>query len=98
MKVIFETCKPTAAPPGFRFGGNILGGQTNRGYGGLRPPDTGEFSKILTNFLSKLQKFTIFAYFPTQVNERCVNFSHVWTKNTIVWETFEKVLKIFIRK
>ena len=37
------------------------------------------------------------AYFSKKVNEPCVNFSHVWTKNTIVWETFEKILKIFLK-
>ena len=37
-------------------GGNILGGRPSRGSGGgAPPPDAGEFSKMLKNFLRKLQ-------------------------------------------
>ena len=43
-----------------------------------------------------MHNFSLF--FQKKVNEQCVNFSHVWRKNIIVWETFEQILKIFLRK
>ena len=29
------------------------------------------------------------------ISKPCVKFSRVWTKNTIVWGKFEKLLKVF---
>ena len=37
----------------------------------------------------------IFSILSKNVKEPCFNISDGWTKNTIVWETFEKILKIF---
>ena len=71
-----------AAPPGFRFGGNTVGG---RPPGGPRrsPADAGEFSKIFKNFLKKIAKMHYFSIFFKIIHKPCVNFSCVWTKNTI---------------
>ena len=43
----------SAAPPGFRFGGNTFGGRPRGGSGGggWSPPDAGEFSKSFKEFL-----------------------------------------------
>ena len=99
LKIITYYWVNAAAPPGFRLGGNILGGRPSRGSGGRSPQDAGEFSKILKGFLRKLQyKCIILAYFSKKVHEPCVNISQIWTENTIVWETFEKILKMSIRK
>ena len=35
-----------------------------------------------------------FSYFSKKFNESCVDFSHILTKNAIVWEKFEKFWKI----
>ena len=36
-----------------------------------------------------------FRLFCQKISKPCVKFSRVWTKNTIVWEYFEKILKFF---
>ena len=79
-------------------GGNILGGRPSRGSGGGAPRTPENFLKFGKNFLRKLQYMHNFSYLSTKFNELCVKFSHIWTKNTIVWETFEKILKVSLRK
>ena len=36
-----------------------------------------------------------FGLFCKKISKPCVKFSSVWTKNTIGWENFENILKIF---
>ena len=73
----------SAAWPGFRFGGNILG-SAQQGVRGRSPPlpqtpeNVGELAK---NFLRKL-KNALFQPFFKKIGIPCANFSRVWTKNT----------------
>ena len=60
---------------------------------GLSPLDAGKLSKISKNFIKKSSKMHYFSLFHTIFDKPCV-FSHVWTKNTNCWESFEKMLKI----
>ena len=46
----------SAAPPGFRFGGNTLGGRPHGWSGGRSPQDAGEISKIFKKFLKRIAK------------------------------------------
>ena len=47
-----------AAPPGFQFGGNILGGRPRRGSGGGAPPRTPEkFENFQKISLKNCKKF-----------------------------------------
>ena len=52
--------------------------------GGRSPPDAGEFSKILKNFIRKLQKFTILAYFPKMLTNPALIFHTFGRKKQIV--------------
>ena len=36
-----------------------------------------------------------FSLFFKKISKLCVKFLRVWTKNTIDWKNFEKILKIF---
>ena len=42
-----------------------------------------------------MQKLLYFRLFCKEITKPCVEFSRVWTKNTIGWGNFEKILKIF---
>ena len=42
-----------------------------------------------------MQKLLYFRLFCKEITKPCVKFSRVWTKNTICWENFEKILKLF---
>ena len=88
------------AEPGFSLGGDTLVGQPRGGSRGCCPPDAGELSKMFKDFLTKLLKCIILAYFSIKVNKPCVNFSRVWTKNTNFgkfWEILEIFQKYFLR-
>ena len=50
----------SAAPPGFRFGGNTLGGRPRRGSGGQI------FSKFFKNFLKEIAKNALFYHISQQ--------------------------------
>ena len=78
----------------FGFGGNILVGRPCRVSGGRRPTDAREFSKI---FVRKLQKFTFYPMFQKRLTKPALLFL-TFGQNTIVWETIEKVLKVFTKK
>ena len=82
----------SAAPPGFRFGGNILGGRHRRGSGGRSPPDARKFWKFPKNFSRKLQK-TIFQ----KNKEPCVKFSRFERKNQLCGEFLRKLSKISLK-
>ena len=42
-----------------------------------------------------MQKLLYFRLFCKEITKPCVKFSRVWTKNTICWVNFEKILKLF---
>ena len=42
-----------------------------------------------------MQKLLYFRLFCKEITKPCVKFSRVWTKNTIGWGNFEKILKFF---
>ena len=50
--------------------------------------------RIFKKFLRKLLKMHYFSIFFKKFSKPCVNFSHVWTKNTWLGN-FEKIVKIF---
>ena len=62
--------------PGFWLGGTLWGSGAEAHEG---PRIFENFQK---NFLRKLLKCIILAYFSKKFNKPCVNFSRVWTKNT----------------
>ena len=51
------------------------------------------FENLQKKSLRKLQKCSILPYFAKNA-KLCIKFSRVWTKNTIGWGNFEKILKI----
>ena len=57
-----------------------------------------KFCEIFENFqnisLENFEKSIILAYFSTNFNKPCVNFSRVWRKNTNSWETLRNFRKI----
>ena len=42
-----------------------------------------------------MQKLLYFRLFCKEITKPCVKFSRGWTKNTICWGNFEKILKLF---
>ena len=70
-------------------------GRPCRGSGGGAPGRRGIFENLQKNSLRKLQKMKHFRLFCKKISKPCVKFSRVWTKNTIRWGNFEKILKIF---
>ena len=48
------------------------------------------FKKILKKFLTKIAKMDYVRIFFKRFYKSCVNFSRVWTKNTIYWKFWEK--------
>ena len=84
------------------YAGKNFGGVQGRGSGlvggpgGLTLPRTPEnFRKFAKKFPKKIAKMLYFRLFCKKISKPCVTFSRVWTKNTIVWGNFEKILKIF---
>ena len=63
----------TAAPPGFWFGGNILGGGLVGG-AGAEPPDARKFGKFPKDFLRKLQNMNYFRRFFKKLKNPVLNF------------------------
>ena len=63
---------------------------------GAEPPRRRKnFENLQKDFLRKLQKLHYFSLFFKKISKLCVKFLRVWTKNTIGWEIFEKILKFF---
>ena len=62
-------------------------GRPRRGSGG--------FSKICKKFLKKIAKNPVFLSILQKDSKPCVKFSRVWTKNTIGWGNFEKIVRFF---
>ena len=52
-----------AAPPGFRFGGNTLGGRRLRGPGADHPLMPENFQKFAKKFIEKIAKMHHFSLF-----------------------------------
>ena len=79
----------------------ISGGVQGRGSGLVGGPGGGaprtpeNFRKFAKKFRRKLQKLLYFRLFCKEITNPSVKFLRVWTKNTIGWENFEKILKIF---
>ena len=69
-------------------------GRPRRGFGGGPPLTQENFRKFAKNSWRKLQKMLYFRLFCKNILKPCVKFWRVWTKNTIVWGNFEKILKI----
>ena len=91
LKFKFFQCQAVAFA-GRKFGGGVQG----RGSGGQSPPDAGEFSKICKKFPKKVATYAVFSpILQKNISKPCVTFSLVWTKNTVGWGNFEKILKIF---
>ena len=84
------------------YAGNISeGGVQGRGSGlvwgrGAEPPGRRRIFENLQKIPEEnWKKCCIFAYFATKISKPFAKFSRVWTKNTIVWGNFEKILEIF---
>ena len=65
------------------------------GPGGGAPRTPENFRKFEKKFSEENCKNALFSIFFKRFNKPCVNFSRVWTKNTIGWGNFEKILKFF---
>ena len=84
----------TAAPPGFRFGAEeYCRGSASSGVR-VGDPDARKFWKFPKNFARKLQKMDYFRRFFKKLKTLRSIFA-VCTKNTTVWEIFEKIFKFF---
>ena len=74
---------------GFKVMAGIVWGSRSETPGGRRI-----YENLQKNFIWKLQKYIILAYLKKFTNHTLV-FLRVWRKNTIGWQIFDKILKIF---
>ena len=63
-----------------------------------KPNCLGNFWEKFERFLWKKHKNALFWCIFKIISKSCVKFSRVLTKNTIVWEFFDKLFKNFLRK
>ena len=91
MRVIINLLLVAAAPPGIRFGGNILGGP------GAEPPGRQKILKISKKFLKKIAKMGYFRRFFKKIKNPALNFRALDKKHKCMG-IFEKIFKDVFRK
>ena len=83
------------------YAGKKFGGVQGRGSalvggpGGGAPRTPENFRKFAKNSRRKLKKILYFRLFCKEITKSRVKYSRVWTKNTIGWGNFQRILKLF---